>query len=439
MKCILSNRIWGNRELDQPSIVDACTYKIPLSEYEAMLAKQRGGMSYRVIKTYTRPASDVFSIPTGRIDLIPEGAEVLDKRTNLVLQAFPDFKFQDGLRESQKNCVDFALLHGSCIVRARPGWGKTFTALAIAAKLKQRTLIVVHTKKLAEQWREEIEKALGITPGIIGDSQYALGDYITIGLIKSVYKHRMTIAKSFGLVVVDEVHHLPAEQFIGFINCSYAKHKIGMSGTLERVDKTHVLIFDYISRNVFFAPDENVMAPKVHIIEVPIDFDNIYGANYSAKVTELNNDPMWWSVVAKIVNNYVDMGHKVLCVSDRTLSVNAIASRTGGFPYCYETPAEEKERCFAEMRAGNGTNIVGSQKIFSEGISENYLSCLVLAFSTKGPNLDQLMGRVIRQNPGKPQPIIVDIALQGKVMQRHLRERIEQYENYGYHVTKFKV
>ena len=439
MKCIISNRIWGDYSLGTRDVMDACTYKIPLSDYEAMLASTRGGLPYRVIKTYTRPAENVFSIPSGRIDLIPEVAEVVDKRTSVPLLAFPEFKFSNSLRESQINAVEFAKTHGSIIIKARPGWGKTFTALAIAAALKQRTLVIVHTKKLLEQWVEEIEGALGIKPGIVGDSKYIIGDYITVSLIKSAHKHRLTLSKSFGLVIVDEVHHLPAEQFTAFISSSYAKHKIGMSGTLERSDNTHVLLFDYISRAVFTAPDENVMTPRVDVIHVPVDFDNIYGTTYASKVTELNNSPEWWDILASIVNRYVELGHKVLCLTDRTSSVNAVAAKTNGYAYCYDTPKDLKQKCMEDMRAGKGTNIVGSQKIFSEGISENYLSCLVLGFSVKGPPLQQLIGRVIRQHPGKKTPVIVDVVLKGRSHLKHLADRMAQYESAGYSVTEYRI
>lgn len=436
MKVVLSNRVWGTSELDAQEIRDACSHRIELSSYEAFMASQRGGLPYRMERTYTTPAPNVFSIPIGRIDLLPKDTEIVDKRVSLPIMSFPAFTAT--LRESQANCVAFAERHNSCIIRARPGWGKTFTALAIAARLKQRCLVVVHTKKLLEQWVEEVEKVLGIRCGTIGDSKYQIGDYITVGIIRSVHKHRLSLAKSFGLVIVDEVHHLPAEQSKEFINSNFAKHKIGMSGTLERVDKTHVLIYDYISTSVFYAPDENVMTPKVHVIHVPINFDSIGGANYANSVSILNSMPEYQHLIAQVVNRYVELGHKVLCLCERTTIIDIVAAETNGFPYHYNTPKEQKEACFTKMRSGEGTNIIGSQKIFSEGISENYLSCLVLGFSTKGPPLQQLIGRVIREFNGKKQPVIVDIVLEGRTYKRHFEDRKAQYLEYGYDITEYR-
>ena len=91
-----------------------------------------------------------------------------------------------------------------------------------------------------------------------------------------------------------------------------------------------------------------------------------------------------------------------------------------------------------KMLGYGNTNIIGSQKIFSEGISENYLSCLVLGFSTKGPPLQQLIGRVIREFNGKKQPVIVDIVLEGRTYKRHFEDRKAQYLEYGYDITEYR-
>ena len=47
------------------------------------------------------------------------------------------------------------------IINAGCSFGKTFTALSLVEKLGQKTLIIVHTLKLMEQWVIEIDKVLG--------------------------------------------------------------------------------------------------------------------------------------------------------------------------------------------------------------------------------------------------------------------------------------
>lgn len=435
MKAIISNRIWIPKDCETKEMTDACTHKIPLSDYEAMLSTRRGGLPYRVVKTYTRPTANIISVPAGRADLIPNGIEIVNKTFGEPLDNFPQFSGK--LRESQQNAVDFALQHGNIIIQARPGWGKTFTACAIASAFKMKTLIVVHTKALLEQWVAEISKVLGTVAGKIGDETYSIGEFVTVGIIKSVFKHKMRLSKEFGLVIVDEVHHLPAEQFLGFINSNYAKVKIGMSGTLERVDKTHVVIYDYISTMVFNAPDENVMQPEVHVINLPIDFSAEFFGCHAEKITELNRDVRYVSAIASICATYAQKGHKVLCVMERVDAISYVSEKCNGVPYHYNTPKDEKAAAFGKIRSGESDILVGSVKIFSEGISENYLSCLVLGLQTSGPPLEQLIGRVIRENPNKPVPIIVDIRLEGRSPKKAAEARDEYYRRVDYKVTEF--
>ena len=96
---------------------------------------------------------------------------------------------------------------------------------------------------------------------------------------------------------------------------------------------------------------------------------------------------------------------------------------------------------FAEREAtmnqiGKSHNVLfGTQSIFSEGISLNQLSCLVLATPINNePLLTQLIGRVIREQEGKRQPVIVDIHLKGKTASRQANNRLGYYVKEGYKV-----
>ena len=108
-----------------------------------------------IIKTIRPLREGLVSIPVGRMDLIPEEYEIVDKRVQAPM-VFPEFKFK--LRASQQ-VVDDAVDDNS-IINAWVSWGKTFTGLAIAAKLGQKTLVVTHTTTLRAQWEKEVKKGL---------------------------------------------------------------------------------------------------------------------------------------------------------------------------------------------------------------------------------------------------------------------------------------
>ena len=96
---------------------------------------------------------------------------------------------------------------------------------------------------------------------------------------------------------------------------------------------------------------------------------------------------------------------------------------------------EERDEAMEEVRT-NKNILFGTQSIFSEGISLNELSCLVLGTPVNNePLLTQLIGRVVRKMDGKIQPVIVDINLKGKTASRQANARLGYYMRQGYEVA----
>jgi superfamily II DNA or RNA helicase len=54
------------------------------------------------------------------------------------------------------------------------------------------------------------------------------------------------------------------------------------------------------------------------------------------------------------------------------------------------------------------------------------------------PLLEQLIGRIIREHPGKPKPIIVDIKLAGNTVTRQHNNRLGHYMKEGYEIKFIK-
>jgi len=76
------------------------------------------------------------------------------------------------------------------------------------------------------------------------------------------------------------------------------------------------------------------------------------------------------------------------------------------------------------------------ESIFSEGISLDILSCLILGTPVNNePLLTQLIGRIIRQYEGKKQPTVVDVHLIGKTAKRQASARLGYYIKQGYEVS----
>lgn len=418
---MLSNRIYLDVTPEYGKFLkDELTYRVPnySNPEEPIILKTWGVINERVM-----------TIPIGRIDLIPSGYEIVDKRIYSETE-FPDFN--GTLRESQQNIWDE--VEDNCIINAKVSWGKTFTALAIAGKLGQKALIVTHTVPLRNQWAKQVEKAYGIKPGIIGSNQFNTSGPIVVGNVQTLYGCMDKIGKTFGTVILDEMHHVSAPTFTKVVDKSYARYKVGLSGTIKRKDGKHVVFTDYFGRKIFQPPRENSMTPEVHVINSGIYLPSGPSMGWAARVTMLQESEVYRNLVRALSWKYAAEGHKVLTVSDRVDFLEHCAQLNKGVCVTGRNP-DERERLFKDIEAGHYDEIFGTQSIWSEGVSYDPLSCLILGTPVNNePLLEQLIGRIQRVVPGKRTPVLVDIRLNGHTPEKQFQARLGHYMRQGYEV-----
>ena len=423
MKAVLSNRIYMSVTKELHNIIEKeLTYSIP---------PRIPTDPPLVFKTIRFIKEGLISIPIGRVDLIPDDYEIIDKRVSMPTE---HEKFKFDLRPSQKRVHDE--IDDNAIVNAWVSWGKTFTGLAIAAKLGQKTLVVTHTTNLRNQWEKEVQKCFGIKAGRIGSGQFNVKAPIVIGNIQSLYRKMDDIKQEFGTLILDEMHHVSSPTFTRIVDEMPTRYKIGLTGTLERKDGRHVVFRDYFGHNVFKPPKENYLIPQVHVIKSDIRFLDGSFTPWAERINHLAYNEEYVHSVAMIAAKYAALGHKVLVVSDRVAFLKACARLVGdnAVSITGDMDFEEREMTMEQIK-GDKNILFGTQSIFSEGISLNDLSCLVLGTPVNNePLLTQLIGRVIREKEGKEKPVVVDIHLKGKTATRQANARMGYYLKQDYEV-----
>ena len=422
MKAVISHRIYMDCSAELQDKIDReLTYSIPT--HNPLDPPQ-------IIKNMGIIRNGLVSLPIGRTDLIPEHYEIVDKRTHVPVD-FPEFKFE--LRDSQKKVFDE--IEDNAIINAWVSWGKTFTGLAIAGKLGQKTLVVTHTVPLRNQWAKEVEKVYGFKPGIIGSGQFDLDSPIVIGNTQTLYRNVEKIRKEFGTIILDEMHHVSSPTFSKILDTNYCRYKIGLSGTIERKDGKHVVFRDYFGNTLFKPPKENYMTPTVHLVPSEIRFMDGAKIPWANRVTKLSNDEEYRHTISMLAAAYAARGHKVLVVSDRVAFLKACAELSGDKAICVtgEVAHEDREGLVDQILYGDANILYGTQAIFSEGISVDTLSCLILATPVNNePLLTQLVGRVIRKKEGKISPVIIDIHLKGNTARKQASNRVGFYMKQGW-------
>lgn len=256
------------------------------------------------------------------------------------------------------------------------------------------------------------------------------------GNIQSLYRRIDDIKHLFGTVILDEMHHVSSPTFTRIIDEMPARYKIGLTGTLERKDGRHVVFRDYFGTQIHKPPKENYMTPTIDVIKSEVRFLDGSYTPWAERINHLANNEEYVNSVALIAAKYAAEGHKVLVVSDRVAFLKVCHRLVGENSVCITGDMDFEEREKTMNMIGEKDILFGTQSIFSEGISLDKLSCLVLATPINNePLLTQLIGRVIRKKEGKCQPKVIDIHLKGKTASRQANARMGYYMKQGYDVN----
>ena len=100
-----------------------------------------------------------------------------------------------------------------------------------------------------------------------------------------------------------------------------------------------------------------------------------------------------------------------------------------------DTSYEERQYAKEQILSREKMCIAGSRQIFAEGISINALSCVILAVPMSNDSLlEQIVGRIMRPYPDKPQPIVVDIQFSGWADKKQNNDRLGLYVRKGWEI-----
>jgi len=161
------------------------------------------------------------------------------------------------LRDYQSAAVNAVLDHlrqyRSTAVAMPTGPGKTVVFCEIAKRLNRRTLILAHREELLAQAVAKLDH-FGL-PAIIeqAESRASLDHQFVTGSVQSLQRERLRRFPTdhFGLIVIDECHHSPAQSYRNIINHFSGAQVLGVSATFQRLDELGFEgIFDSIAFEV---------------------------------------------------------------------------------------------------------------------------------------------------------------------------------------------
>jgi superfamily II DNA or RNA helicase len=379
---------------------------------------------FKLIDEYT----DQIEIPRGFVGKLVKfckeksiAFELVDER-----QKKEEISFDSSisLYEYQEDALDITDKKDFGVIVAPPGSGKTIMGLELITRKQQPALIIVHRKQLLDQWVERIQSFLGIPKKEIGQiatsKNYRIGKKITIAMIQSLVKleDMKEFANSFGTIIIDECHHVPAKTFRDAINNFNSFYLYGLTATPIRKNNDEQLIFVHIGEIIAQTNPNREQSPvnpnsriSINIKEtnlfVPFDY-RIDKYETISKI--LVFDTARNKMIIDDILTQVDEKKQILVLTERKEHISVLnlylKERFETITISGDDSESLRKSKIAQIKMGHFQIVISTGQYFGEGMDINKLDCLFLVypFAFEG-KLIQYIGRIQRSENA---PVIFD-------------------------------
>ena len=394
---------------------------------------------------------------------------------NVVNEGLPiTLEFKGNPYEYQTTIINkFIDSGGNGLICVPCGKGKTFMAVAIAAKLGKKFLVVVDKEFLMNQWKQEIESLMpGIRIGILQRDKQQLGSEVISGkeltvpelktrardaglrvggnraelIARLVEANVDTKPKSetveydctlcmiqtlcmqdfhegafrdYGFCIFDECHHLGAAHFSKSLLKIQTKWMLGLSATPQRDDGLTKVFEWFLGEPVYW---EKIREPDPMVLVRPIYFKSDNPA-YTTIPYDWRHEIIMGRLLTQVVecserNDEIakillelagDRRRRVLVLSERISHLEAIENRVKGKGFEIGYYIGGMKEEVRESGAVTANILLASYAMASEAMNIKTLNTVILASPRK--KVEQSTGRIlrIRAEHRLVAPMIVDI------------------------------
>ncbi|MCE5284688.1 MAG: DEAD/DEAH box helicase family protein [Pelosinus sp.] len=383
-----------------------------------------------------------------------------------------DVEFNGHLRDEQPAAIEKLLQADIGVLSGTTAFGKTVVAIKLIAERKVNTLILVDKISLVAQWKNKLLEFLTINEslpdvdeakkrgkkrvksiiGQLGGGKDDLNGVIDIAVMQSLYRmgEVKECVNNYGMIIVDECHHVSAFSFEKVLKSTTAKYVYGLTATPVRKDGHHPIIFmqcgtiryrDDAKKQAQKRPFEHYVIPRFTSFRVSLDTEEKDVSIQELYTEIVANDIRNELIIADVVKSH-EGGRNCLVLTERTAHVELIAkelskripnviSLVGGMG-AKET--REILQQIADIPVDKQLTLVATGKYIGEGFDEPRLDTLFLAMpiSWKG-TLQQYAGRLHRLFAGKNEAQIYDyVDIYVKMLEKMYNKRLTGYAAIGY-------
>ncbi len=405
----------------------------------------------RLIRCYDEDIASIH-LPRGILQDILESA--IDAGTKIVVadqRPTPEslnLQFDGSLTASQDNAVHKLLVHDMGVLVAPPGAGKTVMGCYMIAKRNLPTLILAHRKPILEQWRVQLMKFLGLSSRQIGQEgggRSRLSGIVDLTMLQSLKSvdNLSDFFGKYGLVIVDECHHLPAFTFEDCIKKAAVRHMLGLTATPYRRDGLqNIVTMQCGPIRCAIEEASSELSLSLNIRETAFTCPTEDNSSIHDIFRNLVKDETRNSLIEEDVISALSDGRRCLILSQWKEHCRLLAeslARRGKAPFFLSGAIGKKERSAVLKAIDNARPeeellVIATGEFLGEGFDCPQMDTLFLAFpiSFKG-KVVQYVGRTLRSYQGKKNAWVYDY-LDAKVpiLSRMHARRLKTYKALGF-------
>lgn len=395
----------------------------------------------------------VYEIPRGAWYLFPDSIRYRDQRS---LPKHPALEFAGKLDDVEKDerfagqveAVESMFREEQGLVIRPPGTGKTEIACGFAAAAQTKTLVIVHTEDILQQWIGRVEKLipeLAGKVGVIRGKEYRIGQ-ITIATVQTLFRSYLDKGEKWwaqwGALIADEGHHVAAPTWEAVINACPSHYRFAFTASDTRADGLHpsmrFIVGPVIHRQKFSSP------VKLEVVPVKTNFRVPYRGNFDwgNLLNKLVADDERNEQIAEVVDREIAEGNTILVLSRRIEHLERIAESMS--EPC-EILTGKKSRGYRaqvldRFRSGEVRCLLATQ-LADEALDVQRLNRVVLAHPGKHEGrIIQQIGRALRTHATKQDALIYDVVdARVGVLNRQWRKRKETYSKLKISVRKRRL
>ncbi|KAJ5649687.1 Helicase C-terminal [Penicillium longicatenatum] len=386
---------------------------------------------------------DVDEATTYSFEIPPAGVEVVKARCQAIgCPALEEYDFQGDtvnpnldmdlkpaarIRSYQEKSLSKMFGNGrakSGIIVLPCGAGKTLVGITAAATIKKGTIVLCTSSMSVVQWRNEFLRWTTIDPGDIAifTSDHKEKFKRSTGIIVSTYSMvSQTRARSYdaqkmmdwlqsrewGMMILDEVHVVPASMFRKVTSAIAAQSKLGLTATLLREDDK-IKDLNFLIGPKLYEANWMELAAQGHIAKVQCaevwcpmttEFYSEYLRESSRKQALLYiMNPRKFQACQFLIDFHEKRGDKIIVFSDNVYALERYALKLNKAYIYGGTPQNERMRILENFQHNEQVNTIFLSKIGDTSLDLPEATCLIQISSHYGSRRQeaQRLGRILR-------------------------------------------